>query len=203
MALKTIVKVGEVNNLSDARYCAGMGVEMIGFNLDDEGGIDANTFKGITGWIEGPKYIGEFTNDTPESIKQKVKEFDLPFIQVRDEQLLPALADISADIIFAVNPSSLQELENKLLNLKDQVSYILIESTQETLLNQAEIAQLQHLSEQYPLLLGYGFNDETVLTILDQIHPSGIALKGGDEVRPGYRNFDEMADILEALEVDD
>ena len=35
MGLKTLVKVSEVNNLSDARYCAGMGVEMIGFSLDE------------------------------------------------------------------------------------------------------------------------------------------------------------------------
>ena len=33
--LKTIVKVSEVNNLSDARYCAGMGVEYIGFSMDN------------------------------------------------------------------------------------------------------------------------------------------------------------------------
>jgi phosphoribosylanthranilate isomerase len=35
MALKTLVKASEVNNLSDARYCAGMGVEMLGFCLDE------------------------------------------------------------------------------------------------------------------------------------------------------------------------
>ena len=31
--LKTLVKVGEINNLSDARYSAGMGVELLGFAL--------------------------------------------------------------------------------------------------------------------------------------------------------------------------
>lgn len=203
MALKTLVKVGEVNNLSDARYCAGMGVEFIGFHLDDEGGLDANTFKGLTGWIEGPKYVGEFDTDTPEVIKEKIEAFNLPYVQVRNAQHIPALAGTTAHIIFATNPDSLKELEDTLLSVKDQIAYLLIESGHDTLLNQAETAELQHLSEQYPLLLGYGFTDENVIEILRQIHPSGIALKGGEEVRPGYRNFDEMADILEALEVDD
>ena len=33
MALNTLTAVTEINNLSDARYCAGMGVDIIGFNL--------------------------------------------------------------------------------------------------------------------------------------------------------------------------
>ena len=33
--LKTLIKVSNINNLSDARYCAGMGVEMLGFSMDE------------------------------------------------------------------------------------------------------------------------------------------------------------------------
>ncbi len=36
MALKTIVKVGNITNLSDARYCAVMGVDMLGFCLNKQ-----------------------------------------------------------------------------------------------------------------------------------------------------------------------
>ena len=34
MGLKLSVKIGDVTNLSDARYAAGMGVDYIGFNVD-------------------------------------------------------------------------------------------------------------------------------------------------------------------------
>ena len=34
--LSTIVKISQVTNLSDAGYCAGMGVEMIGFMIDED-----------------------------------------------------------------------------------------------------------------------------------------------------------------------
>ncbi len=34
MSLNTFVYIRDVDNLSDARYCAGMGVDMIGFRLD-------------------------------------------------------------------------------------------------------------------------------------------------------------------------
>ena len=47
MPLKTIVKVGSITNLSDARYCAGMGVEMLGFNVvaGHESFIDAKKYQ--------------------------------------------------------------------------------------------------------------------------------------------------------------
>ena len=34
MALSTIVKVGSIRNLSDARYCAGMMVDVLGFSIN-------------------------------------------------------------------------------------------------------------------------------------------------------------------------
>jgi phosphoribosylanthranilate isomerase len=61
MPLKTIVKVGNISNLSDARYCAGMGVDMLGFRVIDglPGYIAPQAFQEIRGWISGPKVVAE------------------------------------------------------------------------------------------------------------------------------------------------
>jgi phosphoribosylanthranilate isomerase len=48
MALKTKVKAGNITNLSDARYCAGMGVDWLGFPADV---VNPDTFKEITNWV--------------------------------------------------------------------------------------------------------------------------------------------------------
>ena len=47
MGLRTSVIVNGVNNLSDARYCAGMGVDVIGFNLklDDPNRVQPQMLK--------------------------------------------------------------------------------------------------------------------------------------------------------------
>ncbi len=60
MALITSVIVNGVNNLSDARYCAGMGVDMIGFNLDESqpGFMPAADLQDIAGWVAGVKLVG-------------------------------------------------------------------------------------------------------------------------------------------------
>ena len=72
MGLRTTVIVNEINNLSDARYCAGMGVDYLGFSLEstDPGYVDPERFKEITSWVSGPEYLGEFKNSSPEIIKE-------------------------------------------------------------------------------------------------------------------------------------
>ena len=59
MPLKTFVKVGSITNLSDARYCAGMMVDMLGFRSVEgqEGYIKPAQFQEIRGWISGPLVI--------------------------------------------------------------------------------------------------------------------------------------------------
>ena len=62
MALRIPVLVRGVNNLSDARYCAGMGAAGLIFTLDPElpGAIDPATVKELAGWVAGVALIGEF-----------------------------------------------------------------------------------------------------------------------------------------------
>lgn len=60
MALKTFVKISTVNNLSDARYCAGMYVNLMGFNLE-EGNKDymaPEKYQELTDWLSGLEYVG-------------------------------------------------------------------------------------------------------------------------------------------------
>ena len=70
MSLKYFVKVGNVNNLSDARYCSAMGVNQLGFKLND---LDNNSskidnIKEIIGWINGVDTVAEFVNNDVEFI---------------------------------------------------------------------------------------------------------------------------------------
>jgi len=51
--LKTKVKVSKVTNLSEARYCAGMGVDFLSFPVSS---VDPKTYQEITGWVAGPLF---------------------------------------------------------------------------------------------------------------------------------------------------
>ena len=55
-----------------------------------------------------------------------------------------------------------------------------------------------------PVVLTKGITAETVNHQLDNnISLKGIGLQGGNEIRPGFKDFDTLADILEAVEIDD
>ena len=202
MALATYVKISTVTNLSDARYSAGMGVDAIGFRLeaDQPGFVTPTVFHGITEWLSGVALVGEFLGTDAKAIQEAAREYPLDYIQVDDAALLPQLAGLSAKLILRIQPSALAnqaDLKGFLAPLAEQADWLLIEAEGEYS-NPDLLTRLQNT--QLPLILGI---DISVDNALDIKEPHGIALKGGEEERPGFRDYEELMDILEALEVED
>ena len=74
--LKTTVYVSDINNLSDARYCAGMMVDYLGFNIDK---IGIEEFREITQWVEGT-IVAEFNNIDVAHINTVIDKFKLDYV---------------------------------------------------------------------------------------------------------------------------
>lgn len=206
MALKTIVKVGEVNNLSDARYCAGMGVEMLGFRLEDqhEHFVDPDKFREITEWVAGVKYVGEFDSADTETITSTLTAYQLDFIQTGNLEVIGSIGLTNIGLIYHIDLSrenGLSQLD-ELLALKNRIDYIVLENEidPDHIPDKSLISTLQDIA---PVLLACGPTSSNVETLLEELSVSGIALKGGEEIKPGIKDFDELADILELLEVDE
>src|SRR5882672_2338725 len=70
--LITKVKVSNVTNLSEARYCAGMGVDFLSFPISS---IDPKTYQEITGWVAGPKFGIEVSSESISSVLQYKADF--------------------------------------------------------------------------------------------------------------------------------
>ena len=77
--LKTLVKVSGVNNLSNARYCAGMGVDMLGFDMDS---MQIEQFHEIKNWVSGVKIVGETKNESADYILEKIDQFKPDLIEI-------------------------------------------------------------------------------------------------------------------------
>lgn len=199
MALKTFVKISAVSNLSDARYCAGMGVDIIGFDLENPE-ITPEKFIDITSWISGVKLAGEFFRLDPVDIKLKSEQYQLDYIQISQPELVQSVKQI-IDL-----PLILE------LDISDDLTGIMAETTTETDIYLIKAANEQDcekqlekaisLSQLYPILLGCGVSSENLNKLLYQSKLKGIALKGSEEIKPGFKDFDELADILELLEIE-
>lgn len=203
MGLKTFVKVGNITNLSDARYCAGMGVDLLGFCFDKNSAqfVDPEAYKEIVGWLSGPEFVGEFETQNADEILNIKKELNLNYIQVDNFELANNLAN-SHKIIYQLKLKSTDSnsLKSHFRQLSDSIKYIFVELDKD---NSELEEQLDKLSDIYPILKGYNLSADTVVSEMSQKQFVGISLKGSQELKPGFKDYDELADILEALEDDD
>ncbi len=205
MSLRTFVKISGVTNLSDARYCAGMGVDMLGFAIDPSlpNSLSPEAFKSIAEWIAGVTMVGEIHTPTSDFLHNHVSQYAIQCVQVQqfneiqstDNQPLPFILSIRWD---AHEPEAIFQ---QMKAYQSQIAYFLLESDQVSLTTTDQM-HLQAMAKQYPILLGFGIEKETILDLLQEIPLAGIALRGGQEIRPGYKDYDELAAILELLEND-
>lgn len=205
MNLKTFVKVGSITNLSDARFCAGFGVDLLGFdfNPSSDNYISIEQANEIMGWVAGPTFVAEFGDMGLEEIVKLQEENKFPLIQVNTLEAASALQAKGYDVILHIAVTSRQELEE--LSLAQvhgsKLKHIIVDCTAPQLI--PDIEKILTTDSLTSLIKAY----DVELSQLDhiiQVQPfSGIELKGSQEEKPGFKEYDELADILEALEAED
>ena len=193
MSLLTLVKAGNITNLSDARYCAAMGVEIMGFPLGKSNSLALDTLKikELIGWLSGIKI----------SLEIKDGYFD-------SSELLDAIEVLKPD--FLQLPISLVAEVRKLTTIPfivESTTLITFLSDNDYLLFSGKIelsneALVTYCKSNKVLLSAQSIEASTLLTIIKAINPSGIELKGGNEIRPGLKSFDELAELFELLDVE-
>lgn len=209
MALKTFVKISNVNNLSDARYCSGMYVNLMGFSLEknNEYYVTPTAFKEITGWLSGLEYVAEFSNSHPDNILEAMAQYDgFSYIQIAERLHLPMLKNTSYSLIFKYTLEKAEDLDDLLdlaPTLRENDILLNLESDTSMEITGEIQKEIKKIAAECELLLGFGFDDKNVDQLLDTIPLKGISMKAGHEIKPGIKDFDEMADILEALEVEE
>lgn len=195
MALKTLVKVGKISNLSDARYCAGMNVDMLGFRVvaGQDHYVSPELFKEIRGWFSGPAIVAEAygiqkNEDLPAIIQQYLPDF----IELSLQDLLK-IHSPSSTFILSTTVEELAAQENVIASVRSQISKVIIPATTPKEL-------ITELARSYKVLLSA--DAETPIDMLLN-NPSikGIALQGSPEEKPGLKNYDSISTILEQLEI--
>ena len=198
--LKTLVKVSNVTNLSDARYCAGMGVEMIGFVMDKDSVdfISPEKMKEIKSWVAGVLTVGETQSADYEEVKEFINAYEIDILQISDASLLPQIADLGKPIILKLDFAGTY-FEEYLARYSQFVEFFLADGGE---LSDFAKDSLKKYSFNYPIVLDFGITTENVNQLLEELNLHGIALKGSNEIRPGSKDYDELRDILEILEID-
>ncbi|UZR95920.1 hypothetical protein [Chondrinema litorale] len=201
--LKTDVIVRNVKNLHDARYCAGMGVEFISMPVssDIDGALTVEQINEIADWLSGIKIVG-FTSakvlENPEAYKTDAIEISSS--QIIDTYISKGITPI---LSFKISPEELNDSFAKdiLEPLKYKVSFFVLECAGKY--SNYDESLIQKLKEHYSIYWGFNFDSEDIVSFVESFNPKGIALKGTEEIKTGVNNFDELADLLEALDTDE
>ncbi|WP_223649707.1 hypothetical protein [Hymenobacter psoromatis] len=210
MSLTLPVLVRGINNLSDARYCAGMGAEGLIFTLDPTlpGAVDAATVRELAGWVAGVELIGEFGSLPAAEINRLVAECGLSRVLLRftaqadglarTPLLVPALIETPQFSTFdgAYRQQLTAGLGDALPAGFRLLTKVLKPDTDRTrqLMRTAAAAT--------PLWLSGAFDPATLPALVAAVRPAGLILEGGNEIKPGLRDFTELEAVFEALEED-
>ncbi|MBT9392335.1 hypothetical protein KLP40_04095 [Hymenobacter sp. NST-14] len=206
MALLVPVMVRGINNLSDARYCAGMGADSLTFRLDPAlpGYLTPEVVQELSGWVAGVELLGEFDTLPVAEINALVQQCGLHAVLLHRRRTPEELGQLSVPALKLIRwvPDMLPEDVD--LRFREQApSYLgfVLATPPEPLPNPAETTRLTEQARTYPVWLGSDFAPNgTLRAYVEQLRPAGIVLQGGDEIKPGLRDFDEMEAIFEQLE---
>ena len=190
---KKKILVRNISNLSEARYCAGMLVDFISFELDknEVNFIDLKKYSEIKGWINGIKLLGNSAFLTPNEIKELIKERDLDgfifdYSQIDLIELLDCkikIAQIPINQLFTIDE-----------NIKSKIDYIIIYGEKKDI----DEDLLREIQLTIPVFLGFNFENVT----FNSENLSGFAFNGTIELKPGFSSYNMLMDALEYLDQD-
>jgi phosphoribosylanthranilate isomerase len=195
MALKTLVKVGQISNLSDARYCAGMSVDMLGFGVVEGTNyfVSPTLFKELRGWFTGPSIVAEaYGVQSTEDLPAIIQNYMPDFIEVSLDDLLK-IHSPSTSFILSTTCEELTTREPEIAPYRSQIAYLILPAN-------TSKALLDDVVQNYRVMLAA--DESSTAESLLQSKVKGIVLKGNQEEKPGLKNYDQLAAILEALEED-
>ena len=186
MSYKTTIYISGITNLSDARFSAGMMVDYLGFCIEDKhpNSISKEEFIAIQNWITGIELIAEFYEKSVSEINELHTEFNFKHV------LLPVSRKTDIDLINCNIILNLDDTANEdVSSLSDQQLVRCDNDSQDNLPKNSLANSFVNVT-----------NESLENVSLDNVH--GVCIQGGFEERPGFKDYDEIADILEKLEID-
>ncbi|MBX2893949.1 MAG: hypothetical protein KF763_00800 [Cyclobacteriaceae bacterium] len=189
MSLITKVKAGSITNLSDARYCAGMGVDWIGFPAAE---VSPTQFIEITGWLSGPQWVIELYEQPwplpeqyPVTIWQcVVNDFELAL-------------DYPGSLMVLISIQQWPEVKQRLLANRNRIDCLVVFLFTDTMdVDKATLAEIQ---QYFSVLIDLKFTTYPLSEIITWPN-AGINVHGSNEQKPGLKDYEQLADVLEKLE---
>ncbi len=198
------VKICGITRLEDARLCAALGADYLGFIQYPESPryIDPRDAREIIQWLYGPKSVGVFVETPPEEINQIAALAGFDLVQVHGALTPEECAAIRFPVIKAIqvrHDASAEQLEALMEPFREVVAYFLLDTYHTDLWGGTGESfnwrVARELAARYPLFLAGGIRADNVVEAIQTMRPYAIDLSSGVEEAPGIKD----ADLLEVF----
>lgn len=206
--LNVQTKICGTTNLADARYCASLGADYLGFIQYAESPryVEPDVAKEIIEWCEGPRSVGVFVNEHPDTVNKIASNTEFELIQLHGDEPPSYCKLIERPVIKAirVKPSdTVEQLLQTLEEYRSSVSSFLLDTyvdgipggTGRTL--PWNIAA--QLAKEYPIFLAGGLNPGNIVDAIETVRPVAVDLASGLEEAPGRKSFEAIDRLFAAL----
>ena len=181
----------DIANLTDARYFAAWGVEGMAYNIDSSSSdsMSSARLKEIVDWVEGPTtFIKMEGLEIPESFGELQSLINIqsviigPFIDASN------LSDFDSVFRICTLDDGWQDNDQLILSFPHEISKITPQL----------VENIKNLTVGKEVFLDGSFT-VTDLDHIEKLGFVGIILKGGEEEKVGFKSYDELDEILEAI----
>lgn len=194
MALKFPVKINQVADLSNARYVAGMGVDVIGLKISSSQlELNINQLKAIKSWLTGVDFVLEFEKGATNAIiETATKELACDTVELFFEDYENLKNEISKDLRVVLVTG-----EKKLVNesIPDEC-FLHFKNTSVDFF-------LENANPKAMFTFKKDINLNEILPFLEKNSFKNLCFDSGVESAPGFSDFGNLAEALEALELEE
>ena len=205
MSFLTKVKLGQVSNLSDARYAAAVGIDYIGFCFDptNENYIAPIKAKEMMDWVTGSHLVAEFGEQPFNEIKDISELLKVDVIELNNSILPDELPALGKAIIKKIDVNQFTP-ETLAIEIKAYAGYCdAFHLYASSLPEKYDCVDMVNLCHAYQIIWGLQLSTHSLLNTLESFKPFAINLTGGDEEQIGVKDFEGLNELLELITLAD
>ena len=194
-----------ITHLTDARYFAAWEADYLCFPVGPAG-LPLEQFLAIREWVEGPVCVLEWGGDAGATVSPvELESLGITHVLAGRADLSSASFPGSVMVILHVPVAGYQSVEDVADQLEGTTGPVLLDFTAGGITyadlaagSPYTIGELQRALGERPAYLHIDLEAEDADSAAAVFH--GLALRGSSEEKVGYKNFDDLDDLLEALE---
>lgn len=190
--LKTKIIAADLQNLTDARYFAAWLVEYMSFDLSNPS-ASLPKIKEIMDWVEGPIFSAQYTGlEDRKNIEAQLEALSIDHLILgpyANEDIVNSDWQITQTVL----------LEEEIGDLTSDRTYIAKSTQVFDNFSAHKKNTLKELCNSHSIYLDCGFKSADINEILN-LGITGLVLRGGEEEKIGVKSYEDLDEILEALE---